>query len=265
MISYFEKIYKIISSLVYAESRKYFYASIFSICLLIYLVFTFAMSTRALVITFSPHDTFFLLDGAWRIFEGDVPNVDFHDVIGPLSYAIVAFGMQIHGPSSMAVLYASATLFAVFILMVWIISITRVSPILALLFSMISALGIIGNFGISFPGISYVGIYNRYAYSFLSGIFIYSFLVEKIKYQNSRGMLNIASNLVAGIFLMAILLTKFTFFPIALSAIILRSIFYKFSIKDVTELVAGSIAFLIFCYLWFGFNLNLISYSRPFW
>jgi hypothetical protein len=232
--------------------------------LLISLVFIFVKSTKSLIITFSPHDTFFLLDGAWRIYKGDIPNIDFHDVIGPLTYAIVALGMKIHTPSSMAILYGSATFFAIFILMVWVVSISRLPPILALLFSVIAALGIIGNYAIGHPGISYVGIYNRYSYSLLSGIFIYSFLVAESNNRNSWRALNFTSNVIAGIFLMSILLTKLTFFPIALAALLVRSVFYKFSFKDLIEILLGVFLMLILCHYWFNFNsmgfLNDMNY-----
>jgi len=222
--------------------------------LLIFSVFSFVKSTKSLIITFSPHDTFFLLDGAWRIYKGDIPNIDFHDVIGPLTYAIVAFGMKISNPSSMAILYGSAIFFAVFILMVWIVSISRLPPILALFFSIIAALGIIGNFAISYPGISYVGIYNRYAYSLLSGIFIYSFVVAELNNRKSWRILNFTSNVIAGILLVSILVTKLTFFPIALAALLVKSFFYKFSFKDIFEILLGVFLMLTLCQYWFGFN-----------
>ena len=246
---------KVSLDFIHNKSRKYFYISFLLVWLLIFLAFTFVKSTKSLVISFSPHDTFILLDGAWRIYTGDIPNIDFHDVLGPLTFAIIAFGMKIHTPSSMAILYGSTTFFAIFILMVWVISISRLPPILALFFSVIAAFGIIGNYAIGYPGISYAMIYNRYSYSLLSGIFIYSFLVAESNNRNSWRALNFTSNVIAGIFLISILLTKLTFFPIALAALLVRSVFYKFIFKDLIEILFGVFLMLILCHYWFKFNL----------
>ncbi|WP_210204337.1 hypothetical protein [Devosia submarina] len=43
------------------------------------------------------NDLFIFLDGAYRIFEGQVPNRDFHSSLGPLAFYLPAFGYAITG------------------------------------------------------------------------------------------------------------------------------------------------------------------------
>src|SRR4051812_6257031 len=46
-----------------------------------------------------PWDVPALLDGGWRIFNGQIPFHDFFSHHGPLAYYLTAAGMKIHGPS----------------------------------------------------------------------------------------------------------------------------------------------------------------------
>src|SRR5208282_286473 len=52
-----------------------------------------------------PWDTAILLDGGWRIINGQVPHADFHTPIGPLTYLLAAFGMKIAPPSASSMTY----------------------------------------------------------------------------------------------------------------------------------------------------------------
>src|SRR3979490_2786084 len=47
-------------------------------------------------------DLMFNLDGAWRIYTGQAPHVDFHDPIGTLPFAVTALGFYLVGTKPFA-------------------------------------------------------------------------------------------------------------------------------------------------------------------
>src|SRR5580658_2629081 len=60
--------------------------------------------TCGLVILAAPHcshrwieDAFLLLDGGWRILNGQRPYVDFYSALGPVTYLLVAMGLRLSG------------------------------------------------------------------------------------------------------------------------------------------------------------------------
>src|SRR5262249_24759586 len=58
-------------------------------------------------------DVFIILDGAWRIFNGQIPSTDFTNPIGPLVYWLTALGMHVAGPSLKAYVYGNLALLLV--------------------------------------------------------------------------------------------------------------------------------------------------------
>jgi hypothetical protein len=55
------------------------------------------------VATKNLHDLFSLLDGAWRVASGQIPNQDFHTVLGPLVHSLPAIGLRFSGSLGSAV------------------------------------------------------------------------------------------------------------------------------------------------------------------
>ncbi len=213
---------------------------------------------RVLFVTFSPHDSFFLLDAAWRIFNGHVPNLDYHDIIGPLAYAITAAGMRIFGPVSYAIVYGSWLFFVLSIVIFWLIAATRIPPAPAVALALTGSIGIVGKFAIGWPGLSYAMIYNRYGYALLSGILIYAFLRPQRRRLFSSPILWQFADVAAGALLAAALLLKLNFFMVAAAAIALHLgvlVVTRYRVWAVSaRLTAGFVGFLVFCYFWFGFS-----------
>ena len=69
------------------------------------LYFTFIGSAETGPINKHGHDVFLLLNGGWRVLNGQIPHRDFYLALGPLEFMIVAFGMSLtHGsPQGIAI------------------------------------------------------------------------------------------------------------------------------------------------------------------
>jgi hypothetical protein len=53
------------------------------------------MSPPTMLSTAMTADLLFNLAGAWHIYSGDVPHVDFHDAVGPLNFILTAIGFHL--------------------------------------------------------------------------------------------------------------------------------------------------------------------------
>src|SRR5208282_6169729 len=81
-----------------------------------------------------PWDTAILLDGGWRIINGQVPHADFHTPIGPLTYLLAAFGMKIAPPSASSMTYGIVLLMAILLPWAWHIAAKRLPWAVAFIF-----------------------------------------------------------------------------------------------------------------------------------
>lgn len=75
----------------------------FVLAALLYFIFLGAAETGP--VNKYDHDVFHLLDGAWRIVNGQIPYRDFYLALGPVEYMITAFGMLLThgGPQGIAI------------------------------------------------------------------------------------------------------------------------------------------------------------------
>src|ERR1700681_4846280 len=53
-------------------------------------------------------DAFPILDGAWRVINGQRPHVDFYTGLGPMTYLMTAAGMVIAGGNAAGLAYGQA-------------------------------------------------------------------------------------------------------------------------------------------------------------
>jgi hypothetical protein len=133
--------------------------------------------TGAVTITISAHNTFILLDGAWRVLNGQRPHVDFYSALGPVWYLTAAAGLRLAHNAVNGLAYGTAlTGFAVGL---WAHLLVRRSMIwfMAVLTPVVVALTAVGPFplGEPFYYTSYAMQYNRYGYALLALVLIECF------------------------------------------------------------------------------------------
>ena len=119
------------------------------------------------------HDGFLVLDGAWRMVNGQRPHVDFNSMVGPLAYLPTVLGFQLCGDTAAGFGYGQAIV--AFVLGAWAFVLGRdLAPVPRAVFAL-SVAAIAGSpaqigpspFELS-PGMTY----NRYTYALLGVVML---------------------------------------------------------------------------------------------
>ena len=115
------------------------------------------------------HDIFTLLDGSWRVAQGEIPHVDFYSAFGPIFYFVQASGLLFAHYRVDGLVYG--TVFAGLVLGLWALAIVRVrlSALAAVLSVAFITLFWLAPFPIGEPYYmpSYAMQYNRLGYVLL--------------------------------------------------------------------------------------------------
>ena len=78
-------------------------------------------------------DLLFNLEGAWHIEHGHVPHRDFHDPLGPLSFALTNLGFRFVGPTAMAFIVGELIALAMLFPVAVVAAAGRLAPLPAFL------------------------------------------------------------------------------------------------------------------------------------
>jgi hypothetical protein len=113
------------------------------------------------------HDTFFFLDNAYRVIQGQVPHRDFSSAWGPVIYLIQAVGLALSGMRPPGLGYANALFGAAIAVWAFLIVRLRWSPACACAIGIYTILLISSPFPISGNPLDfgYAMVYNRYGYA----------------------------------------------------------------------------------------------------
>lgn len=79
------------------------------------------------------HDTFIVLDGGWRVLNGQRPHLDFYSAFGPVPYLIAAAGLKLAALRVEGLVYATAVTGAILGIWTWALVRTRLRAWPALL------------------------------------------------------------------------------------------------------------------------------------
>lgn len=120
------------------------------------------------------HDTFFLLDNAYRVVQGQVPHRDFSSAWGPIIFLIDAAGLWMSGMRPAGFGYANAVFGALLAIWAFLLVRPRWSPASACALGIYTLLLITAPFPIGIPPIDfgYAMSYNRYGYALFGIIMI---------------------------------------------------------------------------------------------
>ena len=121
-------------------------------------------------------DAFIVLDGAWRVLNGQVPHRDFHSSLGPVFYLIGAAGLKLGSSSAVGLNYSQALAGLIFGLWAFALACRRLPAIFAGLYSILVVLLAIAPYelGESPLLLAPATTYNRYCYVLLTLILVES-------------------------------------------------------------------------------------------
>lgn len=159
-------------------------------------------------------DLFLILDGAYRVAAGQIPNQDFHTPLGPLAYYLPAAGYLLSGSlgSAMPAAMALATL-ALSVPMLHVFG-TRLHPLIAILLGafllLIAAVPI--NLGEGITALSFAKFYNRIGWVALSTL-----LILYLHPRQPRAKQSVLDGLCAAALTLVLIYTKATYAIAALA------------------------------------------------
>jgi hypothetical protein len=129
--------------------------------------------------------------------------------LGPCFFIILALGMIVVGPTAHALVAASASMCVLLTIWAWLIARHRLPPILALYFSMLVGLMVIGTYSLGCPShiVSYALLYNRFCQAMLGILMVESLTPPRT--QSPR--VPFLGGLSSGALLVLLFFTKFSF------------------------------------------------------
>ena len=166
-------------------------------------------------------DLLFNLDGAWRLYNGQIPHFDFHTELGALPFATTALGFYLLGPNPTGFLVGECV-FAVLVLALSIAAVAERLPlvpatIFTILCTFISLMPL--NYGDGFGAYSFAMPYNRFGWS-ISGILFVLLFIGPLDVQRS-----VWKDCFVGLAVLLLLYyDKITYFAIGMAALALALI-----------------------------------------
>lgn len=204
-----------------------------------------------------PWDMVCLLDGGWRIVNGQVPHTGFHVPVGSLTYLLTAFGMKIAAPSASSLTYGSVLFAALLLPCVWYITSSRLSWAFTFIFVFFEGFLLLTPRPLGYPirYTTYAMIYNRYGYVLISLFLLCVFL----KPRNTRWEHGLLDGVFAGALLALMLYCKITYF---LAATVLALLAVALYTRPRRWFFALAGAFAGVCVSFFVlFHVSLYSYA----
>ncbi|MEZ2131386.1 MULTISPECIES: hypothetical protein [unclassified Sinorhizobium] len=170
----------------------------------------------------APWDMFILLDGGWRIFNGEIPHNDYYTPIGPLVYWLSAAGMYVAGPSLKAV--SLGILFFLGVAAPWAMTVffRKLPGYFAFLLALFLVLLIVATrpLGYSPSTTTYAMIYNRYGWVLISILMVQLFLRNQEESRTAASFDAVS----AGALLALLFICKVSFFVVGFPALVLACI-----------------------------------------
>jgi hypothetical protein len=162
------------------------------------------------------HDSGGLLDGAWRVWSGQIPHVDFFTSLGPLTYMVFTAGLVWGNLSPAGIGPVMALCGLVLGTWAYVIARTRLVPLLAAFFAAFVALLGTAPYALGFqPWLpTYAMFYNRLSYSLLAIIVVEGFAHPFVKQQTRAQCL--IGGFSSGIAIGILFFLKISYFGIGL-------------------------------------------------
>ncbi|HEX9327113.1 MAG TPA: hypothetical protein VF915_11380, partial [Reyranella sp.] len=161
-------------------------------------------------------DLLFNLSGAWHVYSGHLPHVDFHDATGRLSFLLTALGFHLLGPVPFAFLVNVAIMSTALFAAAFLAAMRRLPLLPAAIFVVFASLLALmpANVGDRPEQYTFAMSYNRYGWSAYSILALILFVPPRE--ERDRTWIDIA---VAGGLLAAMFYLKITYFAAGLATL----------------------------------------------
>jgi hypothetical protein len=149
------------------------------------------------------HDAFSLLDGAWRILNGQRPHLDFYTGLGPVSYLITAAGVVIAAGNAVGLAYGQALFGCLAGLWAYRLAARRLGGLAAMAMSTIVVLTAIvpTTIGDASTWITPGMTYNRFGYALLALLMIEAGAACRSERKGNEFWGGVSTGLVLGLLL----------------------------------------------------------------
>jgi hypothetical protein len=126
-------------------------------------------------------DTFFLLDNGWRALCGQRVHVDYASAWGPITFLVVALGLELSRYTVDGLGYANAIFGAAVGAWGWTLCRHRLTPVAAFLGTLYLSALVVAPYplGWGFTRTSHAMVYNRYGYALLGLVMIECFVRDR--------------------------------------------------------------------------------------
>jgi hypothetical protein len=167
-------------------------------------------------------DLLFNLAGAWHIYVGQVPYVDFHDPSGQLSFILTAIGFHLLGASPLAFLVNVAIVAAILFATSFLAAVQRLPLLPAAIFVVFVCLLTLmpSNVGERPDQYTFAMSYNRYCWSAYSVLALILFVPPRTRH--NIVWIDVA---VGGLLLAAMFYLKITYFAAGLATVAFALLF----------------------------------------
>jgi hypothetical protein len=197
-----------------------------------------------------PCDLFIVLDGAWRVLQGQRPHVDFYTPLGPLMYMIFAAGLWLRGLDVRGVGLALGITGLIVGLWAWRLSRRRMGGVASVAMSWMMALLVITPrpIGYDFRLVSHASSFNRLGYALLGLVAIESLWVNDRN--SSAPMRDWGGAASTGLLCAALLFLKITYGLAAIALVGVGLLLGKFDYKRIAAIII-SFSLTVFGMLWY--------------
>lgn len=212
----------------------------------------------------APWDVFTLMDGGYRINQGQAPGSDFANPIGPLTYVMIALGMRMQESFSLAgLVYGNMIFLAIVSTLAWTVARRRLPASFTCGFTVFIAFLVtaVRPLGFDSSVLTYAMLYNRYSWALYSILLILIFL-QPLKSTTRLAIL--AEGALGGVLLGLLFYSKLTYFAFAVFAVVLAVMLYPFH-RRLSTLGSALVGFLaVAIVMWLLSGVSTVRYIQDF-
>lgn len=207
------------------------------------------------------HDMFIFLDGAWRVLNGQRPQVDFNSNLGPMVYLFTAAGFALTHQAAHAVAVAQVLFSAIVALFTGYIAFRRMPQVPAMLVTVTAVLIAMcpTNTGEEPLFLTYAMIYNRVGFGLL--IYILIEATQRPRAESSAGREEFAGGALSGVVATILFFLKFTYGIVAAALIICLLPYRSQTRERFAGLATGIVATAVAVFAYLGFHVQAVFSS----
>ena len=191
-----------------------------------------------------PWDTPVILDGAWRIVNGQVPHRDYYNYLGDLPFFTTCLGMRLGHASAVSIDYGNLLFMAALVLPAMVVLRRRTGALPAFLFCLFVGLLVVTPkpLGDPYDYTDHAMLYNRYGEACLALFGVLLFLPPRPGF--NAGWMTWLEAVFAGFLLTALLGCKLNYFAVGIGFFGVACITGRFGLGRAVACVMGAAAFL---------------------